>query len=498
MPDSIDVLVQLAMRTWDFAIPLDRTADAPVFLQISRRIAHAIEKGALVAGAPLPGQRELARSLGVHRNTVVAAYDELAAQGFVTTARARATLVADAWREPLPGARRGSPRRGGERCGFDVPPSLPPLPRPRTTWAKGTLVMQSGIPDARLFPTDELARAYRRALKRHGARLLAYGDERGHPRLRAALATMLAARRGIPAGADDVVVVRGSQMGIDLCARLLIRPGDVVAVEELGYSPAWAALLHAGARLVPVPVDEGGLDVSFLENLVASGVTLRAVYTTPHHQYPTTVTLTAPRRSALLALCARARIAILEDDFDHELQYEGRPVLPLAALDTEGVVISIGTMSKVLAPGLRLGFVTGPRSVVDGVARLRRHVDRQGDHVLEEAVAELLEDGAILRHTRRMRRVYKARRDVLVEALAPLTQLSFDVPRGGMAIWVRTAVAPAVVEKRAAREGVGIATARAYALAPEAGARPYIRLGFAALDESELREAARRLQRALA
>jgi GntR family transcriptional regulator/MocR family aminotransferase len=485
------------MRTWDFAIDLDRSraASEAVFLQISQRIARAIEKGALAPGAALPGQRELARSLGVHRNTVVAAYDELAAQGFVTTSRARATLVADAWREPLP--RQPHRERTSSACGFDVAPSLPSLPRPQQTWSKGTLVMQSGIPDPRLFPTDELARAYRRALKRHGARLLAYGDERGHPRLRAALAAMLAARRGIPAGADDVVVVRGSQMGIDLCARLLVRPGDVVAVEELGYSPAWAALLHAGARLVPVPIDDGGLDVAFLERLVASGVPLRAVYTTPHHQYPTTVTLTAPRRAALLALCARERIAILEDDFDHELQYEGRPVLPLAALDTQRVVVSIGTMSKVLAPGLRLGFVTGPRAVVDGVARLRRHVDRQGDQVLEEAVAELLEDGAILRHTRRMRRVYRARRDVLVDALAPLTALSFDVPRGGMALWVRSDVDPVILEKNAAREGVGIATARAYALAPEAGARPFVRLGFAALDENELREAARRLQRAL-
>lgn len=482
------------VRTWDFTIAIERDSDAPVFLQISRRIAQSIEKGALAPGAALPGQRELARSLGVHRNTVVAAYDELAAQGFVTTARARATLVADAWREPLPSSRR--PARAKETCGFDVAPSLPPLPRPRQTWPKGTLVMQSGIPDPRLFPTEELARAYRRALRHHGARLLAYGDERGHPRLRAALAAMLAARRGIPAGADDVVVVRGSQMGIDLCARLLIRPGDVVAVEELGYSPAWAALLHAGARLVPVPVDEGGLDVAFLERL-ARTTALRAVYTTPHHQYPTTVTLTAPRRAALLALCARERIAILEDDFDHELQYEGRPVLPLAALDTHHVVISIGTMSKVLAPGLRLGFVTGPRAVVDGVARLRRHVDRQGDQVLEEAVAELLEDGAILRHTRRMRRVYKTRRDVLVDALAPIRQFSFEVPRGGMALWVRSEVAPAVVEKRAEREGVGIATAHAYALAPEAGERPYVRLGFAALDETELRDAARRLKRAL-
>lgn len=490
------------MRTWDFAIGLDRSGDEPLFLQISSRIARAIERGGLAAGSALPGQRELAQSLGVHRNTVVAAYGELAAQGFVTTSPARATLVADAWREPLPpprpGARGEVGRALGGACGFDVAAPMPALPRP-PVFPEGTIVMQSGVPDVRLLPVEELARAYRKALRRHGSRLLAYGDERGHPRLRAALAAMLSSRRGIPAGPDDVVVVRGSQMGLDLCARLLVRPGDIVAVEELGYSPAWAALLHAGARLLPIPVDGDGLDVAALAAAVAT-TPVRAVYVTPHHQYPTTVTLAAPRRRALLDLCVRERIVVLEDDFDHELQYEGRPVLPLAALDAAsnrpGVVVSIGTMSKILAPGLRIGFVTGPRIVVEGIARLRRHVDRQGDLALEEAVAELLEDGAVLRHARRMRRIYRARRDVLVDALRPVRGLSFAIPRGGMALWARTELDAGLFAAKCAAAGVGISTARAYALAPEAASRPYIRLGFASLNEAELREAAQRLARA--
>lgn len=482
------------MRTWDLAIPLDPEAPAPLFQQIANGIGAAVEEGRLKAGAPLPGTRELAALLGVNRNTVVAAYDDLRAQGFVTIAPARGAMISDGWRDTPTRRRRGPPlRRGGP--GFDVPP-LPALPRP-WRFPPGTLVLQTGVPDVRLLPVEEIARAYRRALRRHGRSLLGYGDERGHPALRSALASMLASRRGMCVGPDEVLVVHGSQMGIDLCARLLVRPGDAVAVEEIGYSPAWAALLHAGAHLVPIPVDAQGMDVEHLRAVVAR-TPIRAVYTTPHRQYPTTVPLTAVRRRALLELCRGERIAVLEDDYDHEIQYEGRPLLPLASADPWGVVISIGTLSKVLAPGLRLGFVTGPRAVIDKLALLRRHTDVQGDLALEEAVAELIEDGSLLRHVRRMRRIYRARRDVLVEGLRQHAgdALSFEVPRGGMALWARTAVDADELERQALALRVGISTARAYTLAGRP-VRPGVRLGFAALDEEELRRATRLLGRAV-
>lgn len=482
------------MRTWDLALPLDPGAPAPLFQQIATGIGAAVESGRLRAGQALPGTRELATLLGVNRNTVVAAYDDLRAQGFVTVVPARGTLVSDAWRE-APASRRRRPPARRPGPGFDLAPSQPPLPRP-WQFPPGTLVMQTGVPDVRLLPVEEIARAWRRALRRHGRKLLGYGDERGHPALRGALASMLAARRGLATTADDVLVVHGSQMGIDLCARLLVRPGDLVAVEELGYSPAWAALRQAGARLVPIPVDDHGLDVDALRDVVGQS-RVRAVYTTPHRQYPTTVALTAPRRHALLELCGRERIAILEDDYDHEIQYDGRPLLPLGSADPWGVVISIGTLSKVLAPGLRLGFVTGPRAVIDQLAALRRHVDVQGDLALEEAVAELLEDGTLLRHVRRMRRVYRARRDVVVDGLRAHVgdALSFEVPRGGMAIWARAVVDAEELERQALALGLGISTARAYTLAP-GPTRSAVRLGFAALDEEELRRATRLLGRA--
>jgi GntR family transcriptional regulator/MocR family aminotransferase len=343
-----------------------------------------------------------------------------------------------------------------------------------------------------------LARAYRRALRSAGRELLAYGDPRGRPELRRALATMVASLRGVPAGDENVLVTRGSQMALDLVGRALVRPGDVIAVEAFGYRPAWEALRLAGARLVPLAVDGSGLDVAALEAL-ADREPVRAVYLTPHHQYPTTVTLAASRRLALLDVARRRRIAVIEDDYDHEFHYEGRPVLPLASADRAGVVVHVGTLSKVLAPGLRIGFVVAPAPLVERLAALRTLVDRQGDHVVERAVAELIEDDEVQRHARRAKRAYRARRDALGAALERelAGTLSFRLPPGGMAVWAR--VAPGVDADRwadaAAAAGVLVQTARRFTF--DGRARPYFRLGYAALDERELEEAVRRLARAL-
>ena len=201
-------------------------------------------------------------------------------------------------------------------------------------------------------------------------------------------------------------------MALALVARALTRPGDAIAVEHPGYRPAWEAFRIAGAEIVPLRVDEHGVDVQALQRVIARR-SIRAVYVTPHHQYPTTVTLTVARRLALLQLAAQERFAIIEDDYDHEFHYSGRPVLPLASADAAGLVIYIGTLSKVLAPGLRLGFIVAPGDLIERLVAYRSFVDLQGDPVLESAVAELFEEGLIQRHVRKMRRIYRARlRDI--------------------------------------------------------------------------------------
>ncbi|HEY7953959.1 MAG TPA: PLP-dependent aminotransferase family protein [Polyangia bacterium] len=488
------------MRNWELAIALDRALQAPLFLQIARAIEGEIRRGRLRPGDELPGSRTLADRLAVHRNTVVAAYDELAAEGWTLREAARGTFVsrdlpAIAPRRfaPEESERTVMPERPGYELGAPLELLAPVRPVP------GAISLAGGMPDLRLAPVAELARAYRRALTgRRGRALLDYGDPRGQLRLRVALADMLSATRGLCASADELVVTRGSQMAIALAARALLQPGDLVAVESLGYRPAWAALKEAGARLAPLPVDGRGLDVDALAALAAKK-RVRAVYLSPHHHYPTTVTLAPGRRLRLLALARAHKMVVIEDDYDHEFHYEGRPILPLASADPSGMVLYVGTLSKLLAPGLRLGYVAAPRPVINRLAEVRALVDRQGDHVLESAVASLIEEGELQRHARRTRRIYHARRDALTLALersfgkGERRRLVYTTPPGGIALWARVR-GGVDVEAWAARglsAGVWFHTARRFAF--DGRARPFVRLGFAASTESEIREAVRRM-----
>jgi GntR family transcriptional regulator / MocR family aminotransferase len=495
------------MSGWQVAVDLQGGSEQPIFIRLARAISDDVRRGRLKPGDALPGSRSLARALGVHRNTVLAAYAELNAEGWITTEKAARTFVSHALPEVEPGQRR---RARPTAVGFDLERDAPAgsgglslVERGRDLGGgpgrpKQLVAMSGGIPDVRLLPTAPLARAYRRALKRGGPALLGYGDARGHERLRAALGDMLSALRGVAADPDTLMVTRGSQLALDLLARTLLRPGDIVAVEALGYRPAWSALAGAGAQLVPVRVDERGLDIDALEALAATR-RLRAVYVTPHHQYPTTVMLDAGRRLRLLELARARRIAIVEDDYDFEFHYEGRPVLPLASADRHGVVVYLGTLSKILAPTLRLGFIVAPPPLVARLAERRMSIDRQGDQVVECAVAELIEDGELQRHARRMRRVYQTRRDLLVARLQRRLgdALRFAVPAGGMALWARAddGIDVDAWAARALDRGVLFYPGARFAF--DGRAQPHLRLGFAALDERELDEGVRRLAAAL-
>jgi GntR family transcriptional regulator/MocR family aminotransferase len=479
--------------SWDLVVNVDRNADLPPFLQIARSLAAEIERGRLRPGERLPGSRKLSASLGVHRNTVLAALAELIAEGWVETAAGRGTFIADSI--PNPRGRPFSPRPRTQVPSY-VPFSLPaaPVVYRQASVPPGTLNLSSGAPDVRLVPARSIGRAYRRVLGLRGADLLAYGDPEGHVNLRAALASMLASTRGLSVGPDDLVITRGSQMALSLVARALLRPGDTIAVEEFGYRPAWDAFRAAGAEVVPVAIDREGMDIDALKRMTGR-VKLRAVYVTPHHQYPTTATLKAARRLTLLALARAERFAILEDDYDHEFHYDGRPVLPLASADHAGFVVYIGTLSKILAPGLRLGYIVAPPAVLRNVIAIRSVLDIQGDLATEAAVATLIEDGELQRHVARVRRVYANRREILAGCLRRTfgDSVEFTLPPGGMALWVRMRM-PVDVEAWASRSvqlGVSWHTGRRYAFDGEP--RPFARFSFAWLNESELPEAVRRL-----
>lgn len=477
-------------------LPLRRVGDArPLFVQIAEGLAAGMRAGRLPPGARLPGSRSLAAQLEVHRNTVLSAYAELQAEGWLDTRPGGGTFVSAAL--PVARAARFSAPvtgRDADRLGFELGPPLPQL-RPHPP--PGYLSFGSTA-DTRSLPWKALARAFRRSLARSASSLLDYADPMGHLALRGALATMLSQIRGLGVTADDVFVSRGSQMALYLLAQAVVRPGDVVAVEALGYRPAWSAFEAAGARLVGVPVDGQGVDVDAIDRLSAGG-RLRAVYVTPHHQYPTTVSLSPARRIRLLELAARRGFAIIEDDYDNEFHYETRPIQPLAAADRAGVVLYVGTLSKVLAPGLRLGFVVAPAAVLERVRAVRLRVDRQGDPLLERALAALFEEGEIQRHVRRMRGVYRQRRDALAEQLQRHLgdALRFELPRGGMAIWVEVA-SDIDVERwvdAAAKQQVHLLPGSQFTF--DRSPMQRLRLGFANMTVQELGEAIRRLRVAL-
>lgn len=459
------------------------------YLAIANTLIADILRGRWAPGAKLPSSRALAESLGVHRNTVLAALREVAAQGFTTTLPARGVFVSS----QLPTTHIATPKGQFATANY----TLPLLPKgiredaQSTPAARRGFQFSAGMPDARLFPTAQLAASWRRVVSRSRGRLLEYGAAQGHPALRRALANLIRETRGVAATPQHVLVTRGSQMALDVCARALLRPGARVAVEAFGYAPAWNALRFAGIELVPLPVDGEGLVVSALQTAHRQQ-RIDAVYTTPHHQYPTTVTMSQARRLALGAWAASARAMVFEDDYDHEFHYASRPIVPLAAGPHANNIVYIGTLSKVLAPGLRQGFVLAPPAVIERLSLWRMAMDRQGDQATEAAVAEFIDDGLLLRHMRRMRQTYHQRRDALAEALTQLGELvTFNKPAGGISLWlhVHGALRRHLASWRAtcAQHGVVIGPGSRYTFT---GEEPHaLRLVFAHGTPRELRHA---------
>jgi len=481
------------MRRWELTIALDPARELPLFLQLAGAIADDIRRGRLKPGEALPGSRELAESLGINRNTVVAGYGELAAEGLISTRTGGGTFVAVSTTAPF----------APHKPVMEVPTYA--LTAPVFTWSHpgvppaGTLMLSNSIPDARLFPTAALARAFRRAIGQRGRSLLTYADPSGHPRLRTELATMLARTRGLPVAADNLMVTHSIEQGIDLVARMLLQPGDVVVVETFGYPPAWSVLKLAGARLMPLPLDEDGLDVDALEALLAHQP-IRAVILSPYHQFPTTVVMSQARRDRLARLALQHGFAIIEDDYDHEFHYVGKPILPIASGIGRANVIYVGSLANLLAPGMSTGFVIAPAPAFERLASLRAASDAHDDVAMECAIAELFEDGELLRHMHRVRRIYAARRDALATSLTRHlgSAVTFRVPDGGMGLWAHAddAIDLAAWTQAGEREGVQFFGAGRYDFFRRE--QPFMRLGFSYHDETELDEAVRRMARALA
>lgn len=455
---------------------------------IYRQLRQAIIDGVLRPGEALPPTRQLAARLSVSRNTVGVAYDRLASEGYITAQVGAGTYVS--FRAPRAPQRSGNSRHPG-------------VLRPQPHWSSVELPsllparqynFRTGAPDGSLFPYAAWRGLVTRELRSIASRGNGYGDTAGHRGLREAIARHIAISRGIQASPDDLTITTGTQQALDLVARVLLAPGDRVAVENPGYLPAIQLLHSLGAKVVRVPVDEEGLVVDALPK------SARLVYVTPSHQYPLGVTMSMRRREALLSWANRTGSAIVEDDYDSEFRFDGRPLDPVHALDTAGRVVYIGTFSKTMLPALRLGFVLVPPALREAVHKAKHVTDWHTNTLIQGALARFIDDGEYARHLRKLNRLYLTRRDRILEilerdfadVLEPLPSIA-GMHVAALSKAMSFAELDAVLA-RALEQGVQLHSLSRYPV--DRGDRPGLVLGYGAIATEDIAEGLRRLRAA--
>ncbi len=473
--------------------------------QVYEGLRRGILEGRLRPRSRLPSTRSLARELGVSRNTVLVAYDQLLAEGYVVGRIGSGTYVAAELPDAMLAARRAEP--GARAAGppaprlsaygeqvlrvdpLDVPGAHRCASAPPIRWD-----FRYGSPSVAEFPHEIWRRLLARRARRASVRSLGYGRTEGEPALREAIADYLRRARGVDCRAEQVLVVHGSQQALDLVARLLVDPGDMVVVEEPAYQGARKVFLAAGARLVAAPVDGEGADLS---GLPPEADAARLVYVTPSHQFPTGATMSLCRRLELLGFAERTSAFVVEDDYDSEFRYEGRPVESVQGLDRCGRVVYVGTFSKVLFPALRVGYLVLPEPLVGVVSAAKWLADRHTATLEQEVLADFIAGGHFERHLRRARAHNAARRAALLDALGQHLGDRAVVAgaNAGMhlLVWLPGVPAGAVPDlvSAAASAGVGVYPVAPYYLTPPSTAG--LLLGYASLTEADIRQGIRRL-----
>jgi GntR family transcriptional regulator / MocR family aminotransferase len=459
--------------------------------EIYRQLRRAILEDRLRPGDALPPTRVLARGLGVSRTTATLAYERLAGEGFVTSRVGAGTFVSErVARVPKDAATRRA--RPVDKEALRPRRIWDSIPIPTAFDRPAAFDFRSGLPDASLFPHRAWRRVMARALREDSAVSGGvYGHPAGHRGLREAIARHIGIARGVTASPDDVVVTSGTQQALDLIARVLLSPGDTVAVEDPGYPPPRRLFTSLGARVHHVPVDADGLMVDALPRHT------RLVYVTPSHQYPLGMSMTLSRRVALLAWAERHHAAIIEDDYDSEFRFGGRPIEPLQTLDSAGRVVYVGSFSKTLLPTLRLGFVVTPPSLSKAVYKAKHVTDWHTSMLAQAALARFIDEGGFARHIRRVGAVYRMRHAMITATLMREFAGRLDVIPSAAGLHVAataraSADQVAAIASRAADAGVAVQELSKFA----AGAawRSGLLLGFGAIATGHIEEGLRRLR----
>jgi GntR family transcriptional regulator/MocR family aminotransferase len=478
------------MLPYKSLIQVDRNASVSLHIQVCNSFISLITNGTLRPSDLLPSSRILAELIGINRNTVKLAYEELVSQGWAESIERKGIFVLS----KLPARSR------------TIPPETKKnnTPKESFTWTNNfenapasqnlqipILAIDDGFPDVRLAPVDLLMREYRSISRKvHGKKFLKYGSSQGSERLRASISKYLSNTRGLVVPAENLQITKGSQMGIYLAAQLLLNPSDNIAVGVSNYRSADETFRHAGANLLRIPIDHNGMDIDYLEKALQRRK-IKAVYIIPHHHCPTTVTTSMERRLKLLNLAKEYRFAIIEDDYDFDFHYNNKPYLPLASIDHNQNVIYIGSISKTFAPALRIGFMTGPPAFIKAASSLRELIDRQGDTLLEEAFAVMFDNGEMERHFRKSLKIYKERRNLFCEILMSdfNDQIEFKIPEGGLGVWANfdKKINLIKMSENALKQGLYIDNGNFYK--NESFSANALRMGFASLKENEMTEA---------
>lgn len=419
-------------------ILINRNSEISIYMQISNQLINAIQRGVLPFGIKLPGTRALSIILNVHRNTIVAAYDELFAQGWVESLPNKGTFVIGKNQEipfQIKDFEKNNLEHYPKSTGFSFKTSNI-LDNP-FEYSDCEYIFNDGVPDIRLTQIDHHSRIYSSILKRKAHKIGQYNQD-GSEFFKKNLSQFLNLSRGLPISKNNLLITRSTEMSIYIVSEILLSAGDVVLVGELSYFSVNMIFQKAGVNIQSISIDDEGINVEEVR-AACKKQKIRMLYLTPHHHYPTTVTLSAKRRLELLNLANEFGFIILEDDYDYDFHYDKSPILPLASADTNGMVIYIGSFGKSLVPGFRTGFIVAPENLMIEMRKYLGIIDRQGDVLMEHVLGEMIAEGEINRYLKKSLKTYQERRDYFVSLLEQNLgeYIDFQKPSGGLAVWMK-------------------------------------------------------------
>jgi len=483
-------------------LSLDRESPVPAYKQILGGVVRLVDGGSLAPGDRLPPTRVLAQRIGVHRSTVLHAYEELWALGYLesrpgsySTVRRRPRTMATRAASPETAIDWQSAATPAARAAQEAALRLARLrPSPHNVVDFSRLAG-----DRNLAPAPELQRCLRSALLAESKDLLDYGEPAGYRPLRETIARRMRIH-GVSVSADEVAITGGAQQALDLAIRTLTRPGDRIVTESPTYSGVLPLLRFHGLEPREIPMRQDGMDLDALERLLANERPA-LLYTIPNFHNPTGITTSQAHRERLLALCEAHRLPILEDGFEEEMKYFGKAVLPIKSMDSRGLVLYVGTFSKVVFPGLRIGWIAAPRACTDVIIAVQRTCCLSGNSLAQAAVHRFCEQGLYEAHLRRLHKAYRRRMQAMLHGLAehlPAERVSWTEPQGGYTLWLRVAGwrhGEAELYDRLLRDGVKVSPGSLFFSQPPP--EPHFRLSIACLGEGEIVEGCRRLGRSL-